>query len=190
MKDRDRWESRYNAPERVYGVDPSDFLRANIDHLPSNGLALDIAAGEGRNSIFLAERGIEVIALDISESALRKCLSLAREHGADVMAAVVDLTHFQIPKESFDVIIDFNYLERSLAAQIIDGLKSGGLLVFETMTKEQLRWKPDFNPEYLLDVGELPCMFKGLEIIKYSKRSMPSGDSFRCVASLIARKIR
>jgi len=188
MKDKERWEARYDKPDRVYGTVPSDFLRAKIDNLPGEGLALDIASGEGRNSVFLAERGLEVIALDISESALRRCLSLARERGVNVMTAVVDLTQFQIPKESFHTIINFNFLDRSLAAQMIDGLRPRGLLLFETMTIDQLRWKPDFNPEFLLSEGELQRMFSGLEIIEYAEKTIPSGDSFRCVASLLARK--
>lgn len=188
MSDRERWEARYSTQDRIYGEESSDFLRTHIDLLPDEGLALDIAAGEGRNSVYLAERGLEVIALDISESALRKSLSLARQRHVSVNATVVDLTQFTIPKESFDVIINFNYLERSLARQIVEGLKPAGWLLFETLTTEQLRWKPDFNPEFLLAPGELSQMFSSLEIIEYNETTVASGQSFRSVASLAARK--
>lgn len=190
MSDRERWEARYNTSDRVYNEKPVEFLRAGIDYLPNKGIALDIAAGEGRNSVFLAQHGLEVIALDISERALQKCLLLADERGVRVNVAVVDLTNFLIPKESFDVIINFNYLQRSLARPIIEGLKPEGWLLFETLTTEQLKWKPDFNPEFLLDPGELAEMFNDLEIIEYSESTILSGQSFRSVASLAARKPR
>lgn len=190
MSDRDRWEARYNTPDRIYSEKPTDFLRTNIHHLPGEGLALDIAAGEGRNSVFLAEHGLEVVALDISERALQKCLKLARERSVQVYAAVLDLTKFLIPKESFDVIVNFNYLQRDLAPQIIEGLRPDGWLLFETLTIDYLRWKPDFNPAFLLNQQELAQMFSDLEIIEYSESTIPSGESFRSVASLVARRLR
>jgi 2-polyprenyl-3-methyl-5-hydroxy-6-metoxy-1,4-benzoquinol methylase len=188
MSDKERWQARYNTPDRVYSDKPAEFLRTNIHLLPDNGLALDIAAGEGRNSVFLAQHGLEVIALDISEHALQKCMALAGGRGIRVNAAVVDLANFLIPKESFDVIVNFNYLQRSLARQIIEGLKPAGWLLFETLTIEHLKWSPNFNPEFLLDTGELTRIFGDLEIIEYSESTIPSGQSFRSVASLAARK--
>lgn len=192
MTDREHWEDRYASPERLHGDEPSEFLRANTEFLPRRGLALDIAAGEGRNSVFLASLGLQVVALDISMRALEKCLLLAHDKGASVEVAAVDLKQLVIPSNHFDVIVNFNYLERELAPKIVAGLRPGGLVVFETLTTDHLRWKPDFNPEYLLARGELPRMFHGLRLIKYRESdletSTPEGQSRRSVASLIARK--
>jgi SAM-dependent methyltransferase len=190
MADRELWEKRYGTSELIHGLEPSDYLRANSDLLPRGGLALDLAAGEGRNALYLAGRGFEVIALDISLCALEKCRGLARSRGLSVAASAVDLTRFTIPPGRFDLIVNFNYLERGLAPAITGALRPGGLLVFETLATGHLRWKPDFNPEFLLRPGELVAMFRQLRIIKYREADIEtvSGGrvSRRSVASLIA----
>ena len=184
MSDKLKWDKRYDTNEMAGVGEPSSFLYTNAESLPAGGLALDIAAGQGRNSVFLAKRGLNVIALDISTRALEKCISLARASNVRIEVAAVDLTSFIIPPKSFDVIVNFNYLQRDLAAGIIEGLKPGGLLVFETMTTDYLRYRPDFNPDYLLGRGELVQMFRGLRLIKYREAILQT----RAVASLLARK--
>jgi SAM-dependent methyltransferase len=190
MTERSKWDERYNASHLINGTAPSDFLASVAGYLPQCGTAFDLAGGEGRNSIFLAERGLEVVAIDISMRALEKCLRIARERGVSVDAAAADLTQFVIPGNSLDVIVNFNYLERSLAAMIIDGLKPGGLLVFETLTEDHLKWKPDFNPQFLLKRGELLGVFRGLHLLKYRETDLVSPTSARSVASLLAKKDR
>ena len=184
MSDKLKWDKRYDTNEMIGGSAPSSFLYSNAESLPASGLALDIAAGQGRNSVFLAKRGLTTIALDISIRALEKCISLARASNVQIEAAAVDLTSFNIPSKAFDVIVNFNYLQRSLTPEIIAGLKPGGLLVFETMTMDYLRYKPDFNSDFLLRPGELVQMFRGLHLIKYRESILQT----RAVASLIARK--
>jgi tellurite methyltransferase len=188
MSDRSNWDSRYLTPDLLHSAEPSDYLRANELMLPPSGLALDLAAGEGRNAVFLATRGLEVIALDISIRALEKCLRLAEAKGVAVHRAVVDLTAYQFPAERFDVIVSFNYLQRNLAPRIITALKPGGLLIFETLTVDHLKSKPDFNPDFLLRRGELWAMFTPLRPIKYREVTVPTARASRSVASLIAIK--
>jgi len=191
MADRELWEARYGRPELIHGNQPSLFLRENSDLLPRGGLALDIAAGEGRNALYLAGRGFEVIAVDISTRALEKCRAQASVRGLAVAAAALDLTRFTMPADRFDLIVNFNYLQRDLAPAITDALRPGGVLVFETLTVAHLRWKPDFNPEFLLRAGELPTMFRRLRLIKYREADLESpgaGGSKRSVAGLVARK--
>jgi SAM-dependent methyltransferase len=189
VTDKARWEARYLSASR-FPREPSAFLRENRDALPPRGLALDLAAGAGRNSVFLARQGLEVIALDISERALRQCLQLAGERRTAVQAAVVDLDDFDIPEDSFDCIVNFNYLQRDLAPRIIEGLKEGGLLIFESLTVEHLRWKADFNPDFLLRPGELKEMFQDLLLIRCREATVRSGQGRRSVASLAARKAK
>lgn len=184
MSDKIKWDKRYNTNELIGGSEPSSFLYRNAESLPASGQALDLAAGEGRNSVFLARRGLNALALDISTRALEKGLRLARDNSVQIEVAVVDLTTFVIPPNAFDVVINFNYLQRDLAPGIIAGLKPGGLLMFETMTIDFLRCKPEFNPDFLLNRGELLRMFRGLHLIKYRE----SLSQTRAVASLIARK--
>lgn len=145
-----------------------------------------MAAGEGRNAVFLASLGLSVIALDISLFALQKCKELAG--GLQVSAAAVDLTQFSLPRDCFDLVINFYYLDRGLAPGIASSLRRGGLLVFETLTTAHLRSKPDFNSEFLLRPGELLTLFGGLRVIKYREIDLQTDRGPRSVASLIARK--
>ncbi|MGA9769430.1 MAG: methyltransferase domain-containing protein [Blastocatellia bacterium] len=184
MSDKTKWDKRYDTTDVIGGSEPSSFLYSNAESLPTSGLALDLAAGQGRNSVFLAKRGLNTIALDISVRGLETGIRLARASRLQIEAAAVDLTKFSIPPKTFDVIINFNYLQRDLASAIILGLKPGGLLVFETMTTDYRRFKPDFNPDFLLRPGELVQMFRGLHLIKYRESILQT----RAVASLMARK--
>jgi SAM-dependent methyltransferase len=188
MSDQDKWDKRYDTSQYIHGYGPSQYLYSNRGHLPASGLALDLAAGEGRNSVFLAHAGLEVIALDISIRALKKCLGLARETGCTVHVAAVDLDRFDIPAGKFDVIINFNYLQRRLSGQITRGLRPGGVLIFETLTDEHLKSSPDFNPEFLLARGELLETYRELRLIKYREASISEGAKARSVASLVAKK--
>lgn len=188
MTNRRKWDKRYAAPGWVSRPTAAEFLMANAAYLPATGLALDLAAGEGRNAIFLAARGLEVVAVDFSIHALKKCLHRAREGNLRVAGIVADLERYVVPAETFDCIVNINYLQRDLAPAIIAGLRPGGLLVFETLTCDTLAYQPDFNADFLLKRGELMQMFRGLHLLKYRETRLPSKDSFRVVASLIARK--
>jgi tellurite methyltransferase len=189
MDDRIKWEERYNRSDSVYAGQASEFLSSNAAFLPRRGMALDLASGEGRNSIFLAERGLHVIAVDVSVRALDRCLRRARECNLEVDVAAVDLTLFPVPPKVFDVVVVFNYLQRSLAPAIMGGLKSGGLLIYETLTTDHLMQNPEFNREFLLKRGELAGLFRGLHIFKYRETVLSGSQSRRAVASLIARKL-
>jgi len=189
MSERAKWDERYAASGLISRAEPSKFLLSNAPWLPTSGLALDIASGEGRNSIFLAERGLETIALDISARALTKLARIARERRLSIMAAAFDLQAFDIPADSFDVVVNFNYLQRDLSSGIIKGLRAGGLLVFETRTVDALKFTPDLNPDYLLNRGELLEMFRGLQTLKYRETILQTDNSPRGVASLVARKL-
>jgi SAM-dependent methyltransferase len=188
MSDKIKWDERYDTNDLICGAEPSEFLYSNADYLPTTGLALDLAAGEGRNSVFLAERGLEVIALDISVRGLKKCLRIARERKAPVEAVAADLRTCVLTPQAFDAIVVFNYLNRELAPAIIMGLKPGGLLVFETMTVDTLAFRPGFNADLLLSRGELVQMFRELRIIKYREAVLQTASSTRAVASLVASK--
>ena len=79
LKDKEKWNKKYAAEEYITGKEPSSWLEENAGLLNTNGKALDIAGGEGRNSVFVASRGYEVTCLDISKNGLTKALALAHE---------------------------------------------------------------------------------------------------------------
>jgi tellurite methyltransferase len=183
--DRTAWDRTYARLDYVFGKDPADFLVDNVDKLPK-GKALDIATGEGRNAVYLAKKGFLVEGVDISLVGLRKAKKLAAENGVKIQTTNADLNKYKIKPDSYSVILNFYYLQRSLFPQIKAGLKKGGVVVFETHTTEHLK-NPGSNSwekEFLLQPGELKKAFADFEILHYSE----SNDGKKAIASLVARK--
>ncbi|UCG65249.1 MAG: class I SAM-dependent methyltransferase, partial [Deltaproteobacteria bacterium] len=113
---------------------PAQFLQKNIGLLPK-GRALDIAMGRGENAIYLARMGFEVEGVDVSAEAVHNASEAAQRAGVTLKAEITDLEHKYVIKEgTYDVIICFRYLQRSLIPQIKDGLRNGGMVVYETFT--------------------------------------------------------
>jgi tellurite methyltransferase len=183
--DRGAWDKTYNRKDYVYGKEPDPFLLKEVDKLPK-GRALDIAAGEGRHAVYLAKKGFQSEAVDISSVGLRKAQKLAAENGVKIKTINADLNKFKIQPNSYTVIMNFYYLQRSLYPQIIAGLKKGGVVVFVSNTTDQLKLPSgkDFEREYLLEPGELTRAFSELEVLTYSE----TNDGKNAVAHLIARK--
>ena len=183
--DQSQWDSVYaKTKEYVFGKEPVPFLAENLNLLPV-GKALDLAMGEGRNAVFLAKKGFDVTGVDISEVAVHKAKKLAHERGVRLRTITTDLNKYQIPLETFDVIMVFYYLQRSLIPHIIKGLKAGGVLIFEDYTLEQLKYNKSENRAYLLQKDELKNMFKDhLHTLKYKE----TDNGKEAFASLIARK--
>lgn len=180
------WDRKYETEAYIFGKEPVEFLKEHIDILP-RGRALDIAMGEGRNAVFLAKNGYEVDGCDISEIAVRKAGALAKEHNVKIHAFVADLETYQLPKDTYDVIACFYYLQRDLIPQMKEALKPGGMIIYETYTIEN--WERGFegpkNKDYLLQPNELLVLFKDLKIIYYRELIL---NNKKAVASLIAKK--
>jgi SAM-dependent methyltransferase len=182
--DKSRWDNLYRKSKGyVFGKEPATFLVENLQQLPI-GRALDLAMGEGRNAVYLAKKGFDVVGVDISEVAVRKAKHLARENGVRIQTVIADLHKYQLQPESYDVILVFYYLQRSLVPQIVRALKPGGVLVFESETVDDLKHHKTQNHAGLLEHGELKTLFNGLSVVKYAE----TDDGKRAVASLVARK--
>lgn len=185
-QDRLFWNKRYDTETYILGKEPVEFLKEYINILP-RGKALDIAMGEGRNAVFFAKNGFEVDGCDVSDIAVKKTLKLAKENNVRVNAFVADLGIYKLPKNAYDVVACFYYLQRSLIPQIKEALKPGGMVIYETYTIEN--WERGFegpkNKDYLLKTNELLDLFKDLTIIYYRELVL---DNKKAVASLIARK--
>lgn len=182
-KDRKKWDEKYSGDTFLYGKEPAGYLQESIDKLPK-GKALDIAAGEGRNGVFLAQNGWDVDAVDISAIGLKKAEKLAAERKCQINTIVADLTTYKIQANTYDVIVNFYYLQRDLFPQIIRGLKEGGVVVFETFTTDHLQINSKMKREYCLEKNELREAFSEFEIIEYKEITTPN----KAVARLIARK--
>ena len=167
-------------------LEPAQLLVKNLALLPK-GRVLDLAMGNGRNAVYLAKKGFDVEGVDISPQAVRSALDQAREAGVTLKARVADLEiDYHIEKGGYDVIICFNYLQRSLITQIKDGLRVGGIVVYETFTVDQAQFGKPKNPDYLLKYNELLALFRDFRCLYYREGIVKERKS---LASIIAKKV-
>jgi len=169
--------------------EPAPFLVENIELLPK-GRVLDVAMGNGRNAIYLATKGFHVEGVDVSSEAVSNALEWAQKAGVTIKAQTADLeSEYQIEKDAYDVIICFNYLQRSLIPQIKDGLRKGGMVVYETFLVDQAQWGKPKNPDYLLKRNELLNMFRDFWCLRYREGIIGNREDRRAIASILAEKV-
>ena len=137
------WDQKYNIDDYLYGTNPNDFLAQKLDYLPK-GKVLCVADGEGRNSVFLAQQGYQVTAVDSSRVALQKAQKLAEMYQVEVDYIHADLADFDLGKEQWHGVVSIfchlpPQLRQSLHQRILSGLKNDGVLLLEAYTPEQLK---------------------------------------------------
>jgi len=187
--DKKRWNERFKGKGFAFGKEPNPFLKKYIRLLPK-GRALDLAAGEGRNAVFLARNGFEVDAVDISRIGLKKAKKLSEESGVKIQTICADLKIFPIEKEKYNLIANFYFLRRSLIPKIKKGLKKGGRVIFETYILEQRKIGTEGPKQarYFLKPNELLRLFKDFRVRFYREGIFKEGGRRKAVASLIAEK--
>jgi len=168
------------------GFEPAQFLVQNVELLPK-GRVLDVAMGSGRNAIYLARLGFDVEGVDMLPEAVNIALELARKAGVTIKAQVADLEgDYLVKKDAYEVIMCFNYLQRSLISQIKGGLRKGGIVVYETFIVDQAQFGRPTNPDYLLKHNELLDMFRDFRCLRY-REGVFRGP--KAIASIIAQKV-
>lgn len=180
-QDRIRWNKKYRGGE--HPVAPSSIVK-DFYAIGPVGRVLDIAAGKGRNSLFLAERGFQVDALDISDEALS-----GLSQYPNVMPVCVDFDDFDIPENRYDLILNIRFLHRRLFPQIMEGLVTGGALIFETyLIGGDIAHAGEHRKEYMLRPNELLRAFLPLRILYYREILTGDAEEGRALASLVAIK--
>ena len=187
--DRKRWDERFKEREFAFGKKANPFLRRHV-HLLPKGKTLDLAAGEGRNAVFLAQHGCDVDAVDISPMGLRKAGKLARGMGVKIHTVLADLDTFQLRPGTYDLIADFYFLSRRLIPKLKKGLKKRGRIIVETYLTEQRNMHTGGPKQlkYFLKHNELLRLFKGFRILVYREGIVREGGRRKAIASLIAEK--
>ena len=147
MSELERWESRFAAPEYLFGTAPNAFLKSQAHRLEPGQKALALADGEGRNGVWLAELGLDVLSLDFSANALRKARALAALRRVDLRFQQVDLATWPWPTAELDVIVAIfiQFADPPFRQRIFDGIKTalkpGGLLLMQGYRPEQLNYR-------------------------------------------------
>ena len=166
--------------------DPSGWLTANVHLLPADGDALDLACGSGRHALWLAQHGFRTTAVDRDAAAIQALNAEAAGRGLSIQGRVVDLEAGErFPEaDSFDVIVVVHYLHRPLFPSLVNALRPGGVLVYETFTRAQAARGRPTNPAFLLDRGELLTLVRPLEVL-----ASREGDyDGRSIASVVAAR--
>ena len=183
--DRIRWDRRYTqAKEQSDEIASAlpDWLGEVDAELPRLGRALDIAAGTGRMSLWLAARGLEVLAVDISPVGLALADQAAAAQGLEIGTLAADLEAQPLPPGPFDLITCFNYRQRDLFPAIHDRLKDGGFFLAEFATVPNLERHAHPSRGYLAEPGELRQDCAPLEIVYYQEGWLNDRASARVLA--------
>jgi SAM-dependent methyltransferase len=190
-----RWEDRYAGTEYAFGKEPNYFLASCKPLLPRSGQALAVADGEGRNGVWLAEQGLDVLSIDFSPSAQKKGRALALERHVDIVFQQVDVHRWEYPKAAFDVVVEiFSQFssppERTIKwAGMRQTLKPGGLLIIQGYTPKQLEYGTG-GPKQLENLytrAMLEDGFRGFRDIKIAEeeRDIQEGASHRGMSAVI-----
>jgi len=201
MSELERWETRFSAPGYWFGTAPNAFLASQAHRLAAGQTALAIADGEGRNGVWLAKQGLDVLAIDFAPTALAKARALAAERGVALRVEQADLARWEWPVARFDVIaaIFIQFADPSLRARIFAGigqaLKPGGWLFMQGYRPEQLAYRtggPD-KVENLYTRAMLEVAFEdfaSLDIAEHDSVIREGGghNGMSALIDLVARK--
>lgn len=144
MGEYERWQGRFAVPEYIFGEAPNAFLASQMHRLPKSGKVLSIADGEGRNGVWLAEQGLDVLSLDFAPNGQKKAVDLAARRGVSLRYELADVHDWVYPPDAFDVVVEiftqFSDPEQRARkwAGMTSCLKPGGLLLLEGYTPKQL----------------------------------------------------
>lgn len=145
------WENRYKSPEYLFGTEPAAFLKTHEALLTAGQTALSVADGEGRNSVFLAQKGLAVTALEYAPSAIAKAEKLAAARGVTIDIREVDVLTYEF-KETYDMVLGIFIQFMSPAERTVlfermkTAVKPDGLMLLHGYTPEQIAYKTGGPP--------------------------------------------
>jgi SAM-dependent methyltransferase len=171
---RGTWNKRFSADGFLFGLEPNRWLREHACAWSPGERVLAVADGEGRNSVFLAQLGLQVDAFDISDVGVAKARKLAARQAAKVNFAVVDIAQLAWPENVYDGVaaIFFQFAQPTLRARIFAGivrcLKPGGTLVLQGYTPKQLEYRTGGPPiaSHMYTQEMLRDAFATMEIVE------------------------
>ena len=181
--DREKWDERFRSGDHG-GREAPGWLRDLESELPTEGMAIDVAAGAGRMALWMARRGLDVMAIDISPVGLALAREAAADEGVQIRTEIADLTRDSLPEGPFDLVACFHYRQPDLFPDMRLRLAPGGILVAElpTLHNEERHATP--SRRWLAEPNELIWGCAGLDIVYYREGWL--GD--RHLARVVARK--
>lgn len=192
------WNERYADSDYLYGTEPNSFLVQHSDLL--RGPVLSLSEGEGRNAVFLASRGLEVLCVDISKIALEKAHRLAESRGVEIKTVAADLATFEPEEDHYGSVISISAhlpsaVRNSLYPRIERALRPDGIVLLEAYSENQLSRATGGpkNADMLMTVDKLRREFPRFEpiLLREVEREVSEGKGhtgMAAVVQFIARK--
>lgn len=186
------WDQRYDTEEFMYGTEPNAFLAEQAHRL--DGPVLSVAEGEGRNAVYLASLGLDVLGVDASSVGLAKARRLAEARGVTIRTEVADLTRYEPPAQTFGAAVAiFAHLpgeeRRRLHRLLEQALKPGGLIILEGYSRNQLKHGTGGpgNPDMLFSSTAIESDFPGCEVLlcREIEREVIEGKLHTGMASVV-----
>lgn len=177
-----------------FDLEANPFLQSVVADLPP-GRALDAGIGQGRNAVWLAERGWQVTGIDISDKGVEQAEQMARDKGVQIDGVVADLYGYDYGEEKWDLVVS-TYMHSILvgnAEKVIASLKPGGLLVVEGFHWEHNGASVQDGDRFGFKINELLRTFDSLRILHYEDLSTgadwgPDRSNDKPIVRFLARK--
>ncbi len=196
--DHNAWDERYAGDDLVWTAEPNRFLVAEVEGL-APGRALDLACGEGRNAVWLAERGWDVTGVDFSAVGLGKARRLAEARGVSARWETADVTEYEPTAAGFDlVIVMYLHLPGAAISRALrhaaDAVAPGGtlLVVGHDITNPTEGWGGPQDPAVLYGPDDVTAAVEGFEVVKAARVARPvqTDDGEKTAIDVLVRATR
>ncbi|MBI9071382.1 MAG: class I SAM-dependent methyltransferase [Melioribacteraceae bacterium] len=190
---KEAWDERFAHDEYFYGTEPTPFFKEILEELTAGKILL-LGEGEGKNSVFAAQKGWETDAIDFSEEAKKKALKLAGENNVTINYHVEDLSHYVPKTDYFDAVGLFylhvgEELRIKIHKNVMNSLKIGGTVILQCFSEDQLKYNSGGPKklDYLYTLEQIYTDFQDLDLIKFEKVEIElnEGNHHKGVASVI-----
>lgn len=192
MYDRSFWNKRYAKSEYLYGTEPNSFLAEYYSLL--SGPARSLSEGEGRNAVFLASHGLEVLGVDISLVALEKAKRLAKSRGVEIKSTVADLATFEPEENHYGSVVSISghlpsVVRANLYPLVERALRHNGIIILESYSENQLS-RDTGGPkdaDMLMTVEKFRREFPNFEpvVLREVEREVSEGEGHSEMASVV-----
>jgi cyclopropane fatty-acyl-phospholipid synthase-like methyltransferase len=144
------WDDRYDESGYAYGTTPNQFLTEQQHRLKPGMKTLVVGDGEGRNGVWLATQGLDVLSIDLSPVGLAKAQALANQHQVQIQTLCADLTTWDWVVAEYDLVVSIYVhfapeVRQQIHRSMLKALKPGGLVILEAFNPEQLQYQREYD---------------------------------------------
>ncbi len=182
------WDKRYREARSEGLKEAHELVRTHMHLMNRDKIVIDVAAGRGRDLLFLARCGFRVCGLEKSREAIRLAREAAHREGLDMWLVRGDALFLPFRDGKAGAVLVFYFLERAIMNRLIELLTPGGLMLYETFLRKQNELDRERDPAFLLEDGELPGYFRDLETLSFEEGVFDVGGRQRAIARYAGRK--